>query len=201
MRASTRLLTSVAPALLVGCQSIGLEAVRSSPGLDAVDAELTGFGVVLAEGPLYFEWQELSDDDEDLDWRNFNFGGRFARRSFGAFDIGAEADIGLAHADLDRLINSNTLASVATGVFLEARPTERFALSASLGGRYFFDTTDPTTCNDGTTSTSTGPGTCSHHGGVAHLNDPIGDGFALEISLGVRIVLRSRAAGWLGGEP
>lgn len=92
---------------------------------------------------------------------------------------------GLVGAELDRLANSNTLVSLGGGAFFNKPLSKSLSMSVFVGGRYYIDGTDPTTCNDGTTSTSTGSGTCSHHGGIAHLNDPIGSGFSMEYSVGL----------------
>ena len=40
--------------------------------------------------------------------------------------------------------------------------------SSSKSGIYYSETCPITTCNDGACSTSTGRGTCSHHGGIRH---------------------------------
>ena len=39
---------------------------------------------------------------------------------------------------------------------------------SSKSGIYYSETCPITTCNDGACSSSTGRGTCSHHGGVNH---------------------------------
>ena len=98
-----------------------------------------------------------------------------------------QADIGAVHADLDRLRNGNTLVSLGFGVQPALRLHEAVSIVGVLGYRLYFDTTEPTTCNDGTTSSSVGSGTCSYHGGIAHYNERIGDGGGIEASLGVRL--------------
>lgn len=185
---------SMALLLLCACQSgtpyaLYAGAVRSSPSLDVVDADLRGVAVGLqtvGEAAFFTEVRSTSDSEEGLDFFEWLFGGRWSSTELGAPRIGGQFDIGLARGDLDGLRNSSSLVSVGAGVFAELPLGAAASLFAFGGGRYYLDTTEPTTCNDGTKSSSTGSGTCSHHGGIRHYNDYIGDGFAPELAIGIR---------------
>jgi len=134
----------------------------------------------------YVELRFLEDEDEELDLGEFNMGIRTRPARRGPLGLRGQVDIGLVRADLDRLQNDNTLISLGFGVQPVLRLNEAVSIVGLLGYRFYFDTTEPTTCNDGTTSTSTGSGTCSSHGGIDHLNDKIGDGGGGEVALGIR---------------
>lgn len=194
MLRSLVLLATATSLLSGGCQAkkpIGLYvgALRSSPSLDVVDADLAGVAVGLqgiGDQTYFMEMRASSDSDVGLDFVELLFGGRWASEVLPAPKLGVQLDLGITGADLDGLRNSNSLVSVGGGIFAEFPLSQAATVVAFGGGRYYLDTTEPTTCNDGTKSKSTGSGTCSHHGGIRNYNDYIGDGFAPEVSIGVR---------------
>jgi hypothetical protein len=180
-------------AVITGCQTQGAYAgwVASSVDLERADANLAGpmFGWEGSNGgPVsgFLEVRILEDGNEGLDVGQFNMGLRTRPAEHGRFSVRVQTDIGLATADLDGFQNDNTLVSISLGVQPAIHVYGPVSIVGFLGYRYYFDTTEPTTCNDGSTSTSTGPGTCSHHGGIDHYNDQIGNGGGVEASFGVR---------------
>ena len=92
---------------------------------------------------------------------------------------------------LDRLQNANELLGIGAGAYGEIRVSPNVALTLTLTANAFFDVTPPTTCNDGSSSQSTGSGTCSSHDGIAHYNDMLGNGSNVDALLGMSV--------WFGG--
>lgn len=186
--------TGVFAILLSSCATNGVFVanVQHQAAFDVVDADLSGLslGTVHGSSPgsstqLFSQIDSRSDDSVGLDILDVSVGGIFYGRQLGRLRPGLQLSMGLGNASLDGLMNSNTLVSISAGMRLEFAVSSRIALFGLLGVRSFIDTTAPTTCNDGTTSTSVGPGTCSHHGGIAHYNDYIGDSFEPEFGVGL----------------
>lgn len=127
------------------------------------------------------------DESEGFRLTTLGMGLRTRAAVSGPLELRGQADIGLAGADLDRLRNSNSLGSIGFGVQPALRLHKHLSIVAMIGYRFYWDTTEPTTCNDGTTSSSVGSGTCSHHGGIRHYNEELGNGQGPEMSIGLRI--------------
>lgn len=157
----------------------GRSLVGGTLGAEAWPAEARHAG--------YTEFQVRANGEEDLSVVEWVGGGRLSLVQTDDLRLGLEADFGLAQADLDRFRNSNELVTAATGVFARARLVDRVWILGSIGVRAYWDVTDPTTCRDGSTSPSTGSGTCSHHGGIAFANDELGDGVGIDYFLGLLI--------------
>lgn len=108
----------------------------------------------------------LQARSEAFDLLLLNVGGKYAALARGRFDLGVQGSIDVEHADLSRFRNVNVLVGFGVGAYAEARVASRASLVVTLSARGFLDATPPTRCNDGSSSQSTGQGTCSWHGGI-----------------------------------
>ena len=179
---------------LCGCQTQDAYVgwMTSTVDLDQVDARPSGpvLGWQGSNGGAaagFIELQLPEDDDERLDLVALNMGVRTRPAVVGIFEMRGQADIGLVRADLERLQNENSLVTLGLGLQPALRLHDAVSIVALAGYRFYFDATEPTTCRDGTTSSSVGSGTCSHHGGIAHYNEQIGDGGGPELLVGLRV--------------
>lgn len=171
-----------------GCSPYA-EFVSLSPRLEAVDVNAAGVGVGIQGGEKhvgFIEVRATRDSSNELDLLEILSGGRFLVIEARRLKIGVQLDAGLANASLERFRNDNSLVSFGTGAFAEVSLAKSVSAFALGGLRQYWDTTKPTTCNDGWQSGSTGQGTCSHHGGIHHYNDMVGDGAGFEIAFGLR---------------
>ncbi|MGE3175282.1 MAG: hypothetical protein AB7O97_21835 [Planctomycetota bacterium] len=97
----------------------------------------------------YTEFQVRADGEDNLTVVELVGGGRFAALQTDDVRIGVEADLGFAQADLQRFRNSNELLTAAAGAFARVRAAERVWLMTSVGGRAYWDVTDPRTSGVG----------------------------------------------------
>jgi hypothetical protein len=126
---------------------------------------------------------------EELEVFAFTGGIRVPAFSRGPLHGGGLGIVDVQIANLERFRNPNPLFGLGLGGFLEVRVASRVALGVSATANAFFDGTPPTTCNDGSSSWSTGQGTCSWHDGIAHYNDELGSGVVLDVLLRIGVVL------------
>jgi hypothetical protein len=156
-----------------------------------VDGYLSGAGIgwetqiADGKGTLYFEGQHTRSSQEELSMLSLVAGARLPIVRTSRVRVSVQGDLGYSRARLKRFRNANQLAPLAAGVRMDLRIIPQVSVNGTVAGRVFEDVTAPTTCNDGSTSRSTGQGTCSHHGGIDHYNDQIGSGHGLELVLGV----------------
>lgn len=185
----------VAP-MFACCNSVYVALAGNDAELETGQGEASLGGVSVAaeaweDGAQVIGFTELRvwrDSEVGIDVVELDVGGRFPLVADAGYALGVQADVGVAQADVDGFRNRNDLLSVSCGLFGRTRLVDRLWLAGSVGVRQYWDVTEPTTCRDGTTSTSTGSGTCSYHGGIAHYNDQLGDAVAAEFSIG--LVLR-----------
>lgn len=193
---STPTLLPIALALLASCKSSDLYGgiVTVTPSFEVVDASLEGISIGWEghgpKGAGFMEIRAVENPSQGLDVVDFVLGGRFPFwRDAAPLQVGFQVDVGIGYADLASLANGNDLLSVGAALFAQLKLSSKVALYTTAGTRQYWDTTPPTTCNDGTASQSTGSGTCSHHGGINHYNEYIGDGGGEEFSVGIRVYL------------
>jgi hypothetical protein len=122
-----------------------------------------------------------------LDLFSLGAGVRVAAFRRERIELGAQLLLDVELARLDRYRNSNDLVALGVGGYAAVRVFPRGFLTLALSAHAFVDATPPTTCNDGSTSLSTGQGTCSYHGGIDHYNDSIRAGGGLDALVGFRI--------------
>jgi hypothetical protein len=135
----------------------------------------------------FLEAGYLAGGAEGLDMFTFGGGARFAAFVRGRFELGGQGLLDFEHARLDRYRNANSLLALGIGGYAEVRIVARVSLTLTLAAHVFADLTAPTTCNDGSTSQSTGQGTCSHHGGIDFYHDKLGAGAGLDGLVGFRV--------------
>jgi hypothetical protein len=124
---------------------------------------------------------------EGLDILSVGAGGRLILFTDGRIALGAQGLVEYEHARLDRHRNANSLVAFAVGGYGELRVVSRCSLTLTLSAHAFADGTPPTMCNDGSSSQSTGQGTCSHHGGIDFYTDRLGAGGGLDALVGIRV--------------
>ena len=129
----------------------------------------------------------------DFSILSLGIGGRVAAVRHQRFEVGALASLGFQGARFDDRMNGNSLLAIGVGGYAHVRVHARVALTVTASAHAFADVTPPTTCNDGSTSQSTGQGTCSHHDGIAFYNEMIGAGTGLDALLGLSISLGAGA--------
>ena len=132
----------------------------------------------------FIEGAHLSSDALGL--TSLGVGGRVGRVFIrDRVEVGVLGFLEFQSASYERHQNSNQLFALGVGGYLEVRVLPRASLTLTLSAHGFTDITAPTTCNDGSTSQSTGQGTCSSHDGVAFSNDILGDGSGLDAVVGL----------------
>ena len=105
----------------------------------------------------------------------------------GPATVGVGGLLEYQRAQLDRFRNPNHLVSLGVRGYGEVRVMPNVTLTLTVSAHAFADATSPTTCNDGSTSNSTGQGTCSWHDGIAFYNDELGNGTGLDAVVGVGV--------------
>ncbi|MEM6567401.1 MAG: hypothetical protein AAF957_03265 [Planctomycetota bacterium] len=157
------------------------------PNLSGASVGLTGGASADARLRGFVQLDVRSDGDAEVDLFDLSFGGLFYAPIEGPIRPALQLGLGVGRADVEGLQNSIDLLTASIGARIEWQITESFGLYLIAGLRGYFDTTDPTTCNDGTTSPSVGQGTCSYHGGIAYYNDHIGDSIEPELGAGLSL--------------
>ncbi len=140
---------------------------------------------------VFVEAGYLRAGSEDFYLLSIGGGARFVAFASGRFELGGQALLDVEHAHLGRYRNANVLVAVGGGGYAEVRVLPRASLTLTLSAHAFVDVTPPTRCNDGSSSQSTGQGTCSWHGGIDFYTDQLGEGAGLDALVGFRF--------WLGG--
>lgn len=129
----------------------------------------------------------LQARSDDFELMLLSVGGKYAALARGRFDVGVQGFVDVEHADLSRFRNVNVLLGFGAGAYAEVRVVPRASLIVNLSARGLLDVTPPTRCNDGSSSQSTGQGTCSWHGGIDFYTDQLGEGTGLDALVGVRV--------------
>jgi len=159
----------------------------------AIDVEMSGGTVGYSWGNVarfYVEGNIQSDSKKDINYYDVTIGFNGDIVHQGNLRIGYDLGVGVGQLDVPWYSNKNTMVSIPVGLTFDYSFTDKLALNAGVGYKYFFDLTDDqlsTVCNDGTTSESTGSGTCSWHGGIAgySTNDLIGNGGGMSAQVGL----------------
>jgi hypothetical protein len=93
----------------------------------------------------------------DLGLTSLGVGGKMGRVVIrDRVEVGVLGFLEFQSASYERHQNSNQLFALGVGGYLEVRVVPRAALTLTLSAHGFTDITAPTTCNDGSTSQSTG---------------------------------------------
>lgn len=146
-----------------------------------------GLSVNPATSGAYGRFNLLGNNKFDLDFYELEGGGQLNLLNVQGFYVLATAGIGVAGADSSYLDNSVTFLSLPVGLEVGFSPIPEFSLYGGVGYKWLFDVTGKTTCNDGTTTNSTGHGACSYHDGIDYYNDTVGDTDGVTFRAGLRV--------------
>lgn len=168
--------------------------ISSSPSTGSLSGGKLGYEARQSDSPLagMIEGGILIAGTGGLSIFSVGVGGKFAALRGGSLELGVMGLLEFQRLRLDKFQNANDLVAIGVGLYGEFRVAPSVALTLTLSASGFFDATPPTTCNDGSTSQSTGSGTCSWHDGIAFYNDMLGDGTTLDALLGLSV--------WFGGD-
>lgn len=157
-----------------------------------IKEDLKGFGIGFSSSPhrngiwTKFEYQKNREYDGNA--YELSFGGHLNFLNFnGLYAIGT-LGTGVSVLDVDGF-DTSTYLSIPLGLEVGYTFTPNLSLYGGVGYKWSFNITgDKTLCNDGTTSSSTGSGTCSGHGGIDHYYDAnyIGDYDGMTYRTGLR---------------
>jgi len=152
---------------------------------DDIDADLDGFAIGLSSSPqlhgLWTKFEYLNNGDYDADYYEISFGGHYnflnTQRFYAIGTLGF--GIGLLEATgFDETVYFTVPVGLEAGFNL----TRNLSLFGGVGYKWNADISSSddssggrTLCRDGTWSNSTGPGTCSWHGGISSYQ-PSGSG-------------------------
>lgn len=152
--------------------------------------KLKGGAVGVSNNPAlsgaYGRFEYLTENQLDVDYYELQGGGQLNLISAGGFYLLATAGIGFAAAESPWLDNSVNFVSLPVGLEAGFSPVAQMSLYAGVGYKWLFDVTGKTTCNDGTTTNSTGRGACSYHDGIDYYNDTVGDADGVTFRAGLR---------------
>ncbi len=153
--------------------------------------KLKGGAVGVSTNPAlsgaYGRFDYLSNNEFDVDYYELQGGGQLNLVNAGGFYLLATAGLGFAGADSSYLDNSVNFVSLPVGLEAGFSPIPELSLYAGVGYKWLFDVTGKTTCNDGTTTNSTGHGACSYHDGIDYYNETIGDADGVTYRAGLRV--------------
>lgn len=152
--------------------------------------KLDGFALGVSSSPhisgWYGKFEYMQDDSLDADYYEFAFGGQLNLFSYNGLYALASAGLGFAVADSPELYNTVNFVTLPVGFEVGYSVIPELSLYGGVGYKWLWDTTSSTTCRDGSTSNSTGSGTCSWHGGIAYYNDYVGDNDGVTYKAGLR---------------
>jgi hypothetical protein len=160
---------------------------------NSISEDLTGFGVGFSSSPYQnglwgkFEYQKNSEYDGNA--YEFSFGGHLNFINLNGFYALGTLGTGVSVLDADGF-DTSTYFTIPVGLEAGYTFTPNFSLYGGIGYKWAFNITgdEQTRCNDGTTSGSTGSGTCSWHGGINYYYDSnyIGDYDGVTYKAGLR---------------
>lgn len=119
-------------------------------------------------GMASFNLKVLDDNDNDAQLIDFSLSGERRLYQYHGFSLDAGIGLGLTFVDVNDYDEAGRFMSFPFTLSANYQFQSDFLLSAQVGYTYFLSVGDSeTTCKDGTTTSSQGSGSCSHHGGVA----------------------------------
>lgn len=160
---------------------------------DEINVRLSGVAGAFYGGKeytYYLEISSLEDEAKDIEYEGIEIGIDGSFNQAGAFDLGLGIGVGIGRLDVPWYSNENLLLSIPVDATASYRIFKGLSIYTGVGYRYFFDLTENTRCKDGTTSSSTGSGTCSWHDGVAFSQDEIGNGGGTNYRIGLRFTFQ-----------
>ncbi|MEJ2766871.1 DUF3265 domain-containing protein [Photobacterium sp. MCCC 1A19761] len=171
------------------CAGLYFDYQNQKISFDNISPNLSGLSIGyswLENRTLYVEADFINDSEFDIRYWGGVLGYNHGLFRGTDIDVYFNFGIGIGELDVNYYQNKNTLISIPLGLSSSYSFTEKFHLDLGIGYRYFIDLTENTKCKDGTTSESTGSGTCSWHGGIARYQDKVGDGGGAFYRAGLR---------------
>lgn len=159
-----------------------------------IDADMNGFGIGISSSPQQhgywgkFEYQGNSDYDGD--YYELSAGGHFNFIKTERFYAIGALGLGVGLLDVPEF-DQTAYFTIPMGVEAGVNFNRNLSLYGGIGYKWALDisdTDDKTRCNDGTTSDSSGSGTCSWHGGIDYdySSNYIGDFDGVTYKAGLR---------------
>lgn len=190
--------------LSLSASDLYVNYLSQKASFDAGDLDLKGGIIGISGGDsvkFYLEGNFLNDSEKKVDFYEAVIGLRGDFLHENKFRFGYDVGVGIGQFDVSSFSNTNEVITVPIGVSASYEIIDNLIFSVGAGYKYFFDLTDNSTggsgsysiCNDGTTSQSTGSGTCSWHGGVkttvgavsSSTQDVLGDGGGVSLRMGL----------------
>ncbi|PHS16418.1 MAG: hypothetical protein COA86_12355 [Kangiella sp.] len=175
----------------IDAKNLTLSKTSSEMLFSSIDTSPEGFTFGYQGGgesyKWYLEYQALEDNQIKFEYNSFNLGTNFNFSTRENISYGLNLEVGTGSADLKTSSNEFDYFSISSGGFAEYKPTEVFSIIARLQYSFYFESTANTVCRDGTTSESTGRGTCSSHGGISFLNEKLGNADGIKFNIGVQL--------------
>ena len=132
---------------------------------NGIDEDLTGFGVGFSSSPhkngLWGKFEYQQNNEYDGNAYEFSFGGHLNFINLNGFYALGTLGTGVSVLDADGF-DTSTYFTIPVGLEAGYTFTPNFSLYTGIGYKWSFNITgdERTRCNDGTTSGSTGSGTC-----------------------------------------
>ena len=160
---------------------------------NSINEDLTGFGVGFSSSPhengLWGKFEYQQNNKYDGNAYEFSFGGHLNFIDVNGFYALGTLGSGVSVLDANGF-DTSTYWTIPIGLEAGYTFTPSFSLYAGVGYKWSINITgdEKTRCNDGTTSSSTGSGTCSWHGGIDYYYDSnyIGDYDGVTYKAGMR---------------
>lgn len=158
-----------------------------------IDADIDGFGVGVSTSPhaggYWGKFEYQSNDDYDGDYYEVSAGGHFSLINTERFYAIGTLGMGVGLLDVPEFDQTAYL-TIPLGLEAGLNFTKNLSLYGGIGYKWAIDISqnDKTHCMDGTTSDSTGSGTCSWHGGINYdyTSNYIGDFDGVTYKAGLR---------------
>lgn len=171
--------------------SLSAEYSSYEADLDSGDTtKLDGVALGITTSPFqHGSWGKLEflqDSKLDADYYEMSGGGHLNLVNAEAFYLIGSLGVGYAVVDSSLLSNTVQFVSIPVGVEAGYSIVPNLSVFAGVGYKWLFDVTSNTTCEDGTTSNSTGSGSCSWHDGISQYNDKVGDNNGATYKAGLR---------------
>lgn len=146
-----------------------------------------GYSTAPNQTGFYTKFEVQKDNALDAKYYEISFGSQVNLINYHGLYLLGTVGMGYSWADSSLLSNNVQFVTVPVGLELGYSFTPNFSIYTGVGYKFLFDVTSSTTCNDGTTSNSTGSGTCSYHGGISQYNDYVGNNDGMTYRAGLRL--------------
>lgn len=161
--------------------------------LDNINADIDGFGIGISASPqqhgAWGKLEFLGNNDYNGDYYELSFGGHYNFLSARHYYIIGTLGAGIGLIDVPEF-DDTVFFTIPVGLEAGINLNPNFSVYGGVGYKWAINISDDdkTRCNDGTTSNSTGSGTCSWHGGINWNYQPnyVGDFDGMTYKAGIR---------------